>query len=211
MQERTQIELMRGDGTEEIVLAVLIDGLAIEDADQADQLWEGAFFDLAAKYANAGLRTDLLPPSWVWDWRTKMEEEAKPEWHFFGIEYEGKMQGMLAIDIYQQPCAHSVGLPKEVSGLYLCYICAAPWNMGYYLRQVGEEAQFNDVGSALLEVAVYKSIECGCEGRLILHSLKEAEHFYRKRGMMEMGADNRHPQYLVRFELSAEGAKRLLE
>jgi len=211
VSERTPIEITRGDGTEEIVIAVLIDGLTIEEADQADQSWEGPFFDMAAKYAKAGLRVDLLPPSWVWDWRTKIEEEAKPEWCFFGIEYDGRMQGMLAVDTYKQPCVYSEDSPDSSEGLYLCYICAAPWNMGYYLEKVGEEAQFDDIGSVLLEVAVYKSIECGCEGRLVLHSLKEAEHFYRKRGMIEIGVDSTHPREFTRFELSTEGARKLLE
>lgn len=83
--------------------------------------------------------------------------------------------------------------------------------MGYYLERVGEAAQFDDIGSVLLEVAIYKSIECGCEGRLILHSLPDAEPFYRKRGMIDLGADSRHPREFTWFELSADGARKLLE
>ena len=211
MSERTPVEITRGDGSEEIVLAVLIDGLTAEGADRADQLWEGPYFDLAAKYAGAGLRTDLLPPSWVWSWRTKIEEEALPEWRFFGIEYDGKMQGMMAVDTYRQPCLHSEELSAPLEALYVCYLCAAPWNMGYYLERVGETPQFDDIGSVLLEVAVYASLESGCEGRLILHSLQDAEPFYRKRGMINLGADFRHPNKLVRFELPTEGARKLLE
>ncbi len=103
------------------------------------------------------------------------------------------MQGMMAVDTYKQPCAHSEGSPNPPEALYLCYVCAAPWNMGYYLERVGETALFDDIGSALLEVGIYESIECGCEGRLILHLLQDAEPFYRKRGMIDLGADSRHP------------------
>ena len=212
MSKRNPIEVTRGDETEEIILATLIDGLTVEEVDQADQSWEGPFFDLAAKYANAGLRADLLPPSWVWNWRTKMEEEALPEWHFFGIEHAGKMQGMMVVDTYRQTCSYSEhDLSEPLEALYLSYICAAPWNMGYYLGRIGEVPQFDDIGSVLLEVAIYKSLECGCEGRLILHSLQDAEPFYRKRGMIDLGIDQRPPNKFVRFELSAEGAKKLLE
>ncbi len=211
MSERTPIEITRGDGTEEIVLAELIDGLAVAEAARADQSWEGPFFDMAAKYANLGLGIDQLPPSWVWNWRAKLEEEAAPEWRFFGIEYGQEMQGMMAVDTLPQPCDHLVGSSEANTGLYLCYICAAPWNMGHYLAQLGETPQFDDIGSVLLEVAVYTSIECGCAGRLILHALEGAEQFYRKHGMINIGRDSRHPRELVRFELSAEGAERLLE
>jgi len=87
------------------------------------------------------------------------------------------MQGMTAVDTYKQPCAHSEGSPNPPEALYLCYVCAAPWNMGYYLERVGETALFDDIGSALLGVGIYESRECGCEGRLILHSLQDVEPF----------------------------------
>lgn len=213
VRERTPIEITRGGTAGEIVIADLIEELTADEAEKADLSWEGPIMELVAKCTRAGLRSDQLPPSWGWDWRAKIEQEAQPEWCFFGIEFEGLMQGMLAVDTFPQSCDHSENLESvtELNGLYLCYVCAAPWNLGYYLEQVGESARFVDIGSVLFEVAVYKSLECGCEGRLILHSLKEAELFYRKRGMIDMGPDKRHPNELVRFELSAERAKHLLE
>jgi hypothetical protein len=207
MAEISNVYITRGDGTEELVEADLMDGLTLDEVAAVDDLWDGPLLDLVTKFTAAGLWTDKLPPSWAWSWRTKMEIEASLEWCFLGITYNGTMQGMLVVDTFKEPCYHCNG----GLGLYVCYIAAAPWNLGFYLNQIGERPVFDDIGTVLLGVAAQKSQECGCEGRLILHAIKESESFYLKRGMINTGSDNRHPQQLTRFELSNDLARVYLE
>lgn len=87
---------------------------------------------------------------------------------------------------------------------------AAPWNLGYYLGLIGLTPRFDDVGVVLLSIAAQKSVECGCEGRVILHALPGSEGFFRKCGITELGSDEAHPLRLIRFEITDDQARKLL-
>ena len=66
------------------------------------------------------------------------------------------------------------------------------------------------VGSALLTAAVALSVEEGFKGRLALHSLPQADAFYRKIGMTDLGSDAQY-QNLRYFEMTADQARVFLE
>ncbi len=59
------------------------------------------------------------------------------------------------------------------------------------------------VGSALITAAVALSDDEGFKGRLGLHSLPQADAFYRKIGMTDLGQDTAY-QNLRYFEMTAE-------
>lgn len=60
--------------------------------------------------------------------------------------------------------------------IYVDYLESAPWN----LKNGVEPPRFLGVGTVLLIEAVRMSADAGFEGRVGLHSLPQAEAFYRK-------------------------------
>src|SRR5437773_8751001 len=82
------------------------------------------------------------------------------------------------------------------------YLESAPWN----LRCSSILPRLMGVGTVLIAEAVRLSLELGLEGRVGLHSLPQAEAFYKIRcGMTEFGAD---PGYfdLTYFEYNGQQA-----
>lgn len=67
--------------------------------------------------------------------------------------------------------------------VYIEYLEAAPWNRG-----AGQ--QYKGVGTVMVAVAIQLSIEEGNKGRVGLHSLPQADNFYRHHcGMTDLGLD----------------------
>ena len=158
---------------------------------------------LVARLTYAGISSAQLPPSWSWEWRTIFEDELSPTACILGIEYEEQWQGLMVLDLDPLACYHE----PNALGIYLAYVAAAPWNLGYYHGLIGQVPQFDDVGEVFLSLAARKSIECGYQGRVILHAAPGSEGFYRKCGITELGPDSLHPSSLIRFEMTAEQAR----
>ena len=79
---------------------------------------------------------------------------------------------------------------------------SAPWN----LKGASAPPRFMGIGTVLIAEAVRLSLEMGLEGRVGLHSLPQAESFYKNRcRMTEFGAD---PGYydLTYFEYTGQQA-----
>ena len=66
------------------------------------------------------------------------------------------------------------------------------------------------VGSALIAAAIALSEDEGFKGRLGLHSLPQADAFYRKIGMTDLGLDAAC-QNLRYFEMTSSRARAFLE
>lgn len=199
---RTKDFLTPGADSDSLIEVDVVDGLTMEDVGRADTQWEGPMSDLVARLTFAGIPSAQLPPSWSWEWRTIFEDELAPTASVLGIECEGKWQGLMVLDLDPLPCYHE----RNVSGIYLAYVGAAPWNLGYYHGLLGQVPKFDDVGEVFLSLAARKSIECGYEGRVILHAAPGSEGFYRKCGITELGPDRLHPSNLIRFEMTAARA-----
>ncbi|WP_314964497.1 GNAT family N-acetyltransferase, partial [Bradyrhizobium cosmicum] len=66
------------------------------------------------------------------------------------------------------------------------------------------------VGSALITAAIALSEDEGFKGRLGLHSLPQADDYYRKIGMTDLGQDVAY-QNLRYFEMTSEQARAFFE
>jgi hypothetical protein len=84
-------------------------------------------------------------------------------------------------------------------------LAVAPWNR----RQISLSPRFRGLGKVLMNIAVTISTEEGMQGRCGLHSLLQAEGFYKQIGMQDLGLDD--AEKLKYFEFSPDGAKRFLE
>ena len=90
--------------------------------------------------------------------------------------------------------------------VYVDYLESAPWN----IRMAFNEPRYVGVGTVLIAEAIHLSLEMGLDGRVGLHSLKQAEQFYRDRCRMTDFGEDAESSNLRYFEFSSDQAADLL-
>lgn len=145
------------------------------------------------------------PESAHWDWSKKVSVLGGfAAYRTFALVAEGDLQGLLVVETVQ----HRARLNDEQGrrGLNLAYVEfveAAPWNRPEHARPT----RFRGAGSILIAAAIQVSRDEGYRGRLGLHSLPQAEPFYRDVvGMQDFGPDDSYPGRLRYFEMTAKAA-----
>jgi hypothetical protein len=122
-----------------------------------------------------------------------------------GIECRGEWQGLLLGECTRHRSRTSPP-PKEL--VYVEFVESAPWN--WELEPLGQEPLYRGVGPQLLEMATRWSEQLGFKGRLGLHSLPQAESFYRDRCQMtDLGPDANYTGMRY-FEMTETQAQRIL-
>lgn len=122
-----------------------------------------------------------------WDWRNKARRPK--DWHCIAtVECDNQTQGIMAIENLLRRSE----LTPNTWLLYVDILEAAPWN--YRVPQdrnkpVVREARYKGVGTLLLGEAIRMSIGTTAGGRVGLHALPQAEHFYEHSGMTRIGPD----------------------
>jgi GNAT superfamily N-acetyltransferase len=180
---------------------------AIEDAQLVDwQLkWRPAHDALIRELIQNGVSRQQWPQSWHWDWPRKAARvQGLLAFRGFCVLVGGETQGMAQVDLTKSARAPAqAGKPM----VYVEYLEAAPWNS----PELGRVPRYRGVGTALLSAAVALSVEEGFKGRIGLHSLPQADDFYRRRGMVDLGPDpDPGHQRLRYFEMTAEQARAFL-
>ena len=132
-----------------------------------------------------------------WSWEEKAEA-VKDLLSFQGlaIECNGMTQGMVFFDTDTHVCRLPIHRGKNL--VYVNFLETAPWNRTVLSRA----RRFSGVGSILIGSAIEASLDAGYNGRTGLHSLRQADAFYRDScGMTDLGPD---PDYfdLRYFEMS---------
>jgi len=116
-----------------------------------------------------------------WDWRGKMNRSRADQYLLMAVECMGEIQGLMAV--LRKPLSAQIGHGKVA---YIDYIESAPWNLKGYAKP----PRFIGVGTVLMVEAVRLSVEMGLGGRVGLHSLPQAEPFYSRCRMTELGPDS---------------------
>ncbi|WP_171471315.1 hypothetical protein [Frigoriglobus tundricola] len=100
-------------------------------------------------------------------------------------------------------------LPPAVGSplAYVDFLEAAPWN----LRGSGSGPRFKGVGATLMAAVERLSESLGCEGRVGLHSLEQAEFFCARTCQMTALGPDRGYYDLWYFEWTTEHARRFAE
>lgn len=176
----------------------------------AQEDWEPVRKAAIERLHQDGYPLDSLPKHWGWDWRRKISRLGDPLLGFYGIECEGKMQGLLEV----AKEGHLARLPTQKGRplIYVKYIEVAAWNM----KLLAPEPRYGGVGARLIKAAVELSLSEDCKGRLGLHSLPghnkgEPEWFYRNVCKMESMETERDGEGLLYFELTSESAQEFLK
>jgi GNAT superfamily N-acetyltransferase len=172
------------------VQAAVLTGLDLAEVSRAEAEWVADRTVLSAEHSH-------------WNWPGKFLQYAG-DLEFIGISYEARFQGLMAIRREAVPCLNLWSAPACTT-LYVAYLESAPWN----LKEFEATPRFASVGTSMLRYAIERSIAMGCEGRIALTALPQAEPFYKRRGFERVGRDER--EGLNYYELAEVPAKRLLE
>lgn len=194
------LEIATGQGIE----AELRD--AIEEAHLVDwqTQWQPALLSVLRELARQQVPMANWPQSFHWNWRQKADQvKGLLAFRGFTVVCAGLTQGLMRVDLNRLAgLASQKGKPL----VYIDYLEVAPWNR----PDLGQAVRYRGVGSALLTAAIALSREEGFHGRIGLHSLPQANGFYRDRcGMTDLGPDASY-QNLRYFEMTPDQATAFL-
>lgn len=184
--------------------AELRDAIEQSQLDDWENSWRPALDAVLIELVRQGVHRSQWPQSWHWDWKKKMARvQGLLAFQGFSVVAQGVTQGLMQVDLTKSAReASQAGKPL----VYIEYLEVAPWNR----PELGSSPRLRGVGSALVSTAIELSVAEGFKGRIGLHSLPQADAFYRKIGMTDVGPD---PQYqdLKYFEMTAEQAHAFLD
>jgi hypothetical protein len=172
-----------------------------------ERAWSPVRLDLMTELSRVGLSRRDWPQSLHWDWSQKAAELARLDATGIGIFAEGRWQGLMLT----RAVPWVARLPED-SGkplIYIDYLESAPWN--WPIPALGRKGEYKGIGAILFREAILLSIDEEFRGRVGLHSLPQAEEFYRTYcGMADLGPD-RTKQNLRYFEFSRKAAEAYLQ
>jgi hypothetical protein len=184
------------------VRAKLLSSISEEQIEDWERHWQPFFEQRMKELADKGL---TRPQSSHWNWKGKKQRVAGLlASRGFSVTCDGCTQGMMLVDLN-----HVARIPSQLRKplVYVDYLEVAPWNQ----PMVVSTPRLAGVGSALIDAAIALSFEQNFHGRIGLHSLPQADTFYREKcGMVCVGPDSAY-QNLNYFEMTAKQAKAFLE
>ncbi len=104
--------------TGQMVEAILIDGVSLEEVDRAESSWRRVLEQKLAELERSGRPEDQWPEHSHWDWRKKREAiEGVIDYRMFGVECEGEVQGLMVVSTARHRCriSEQKGPPRRCS------------------------------------------------------------------------------------------------
>jgi hypothetical protein len=191
------------DAQKKDVDAWLIEGIGVDEIIEADREWRR----IKKQHQDLCKQNGLpCPEHSHWNWENKADNSALSDMvqTRFAIVYQDEIQGLMLVERMTQ---YAKLLPDKGKPIvYIKFLEAAPWNLALYT----DSRKFFGVGRVFLRIAVDFSVGEGCDGRVGLHALPQAEAFYRTIGMTELDYDPTH-ENLRHFEFTCKQAQEYLE
>ena len=156
--------VLKDERTGQLVIAALQSSLSPSYLEWVDALWQPALETLLESQPE-------LPEYAHWRWAWKLTEYNIDKIGF-AVEHEGAPQ---AVMIAKRGYTARLLGQEDQPLLYIDYLATAPWNNA----ALTQAPRYRLCGTALWKAAIKYSQEQGWEGRVGLHSLKQAESFYR--------------------------------
>ena len=180
-----------------IVVAKLVINVTIDEVDEAVGLW--------SPYLDQQIQAGLTRPQHAhWEWDKKARRvKGNESCTICGIMVESEMQALMLWEDLFGRAKHPD--QKENPLVLVEFLAVAPWND----RDIVPTPSYRGCGTLLLKEGVEHSMFLGYRGRVGLHSLPQAEPFYReKSGMIDLGKDpDPEHQGLRYFEFTKERAQ----
>jgi hypothetical protein len=140
------------------------------------------------------------PQSWHWRWDKKVAAmTGMLADQGFSVACDGMTQGLMRVDL-TKPARLPAQTGKPL--VYVDFLEVAPWNRS----DCTTTPKYRGIGTALLIAAVTLSQQEDFKGRIGLHSLPQADGFYRAQGMTDLGPDAQYASQLRYFEFTPEKA-----
>ena len=196
----TKTEIFIYDNIQQIVVdAYLVEGIPLDVIAKANLEWTRIRQEYRSRCKQQGLP---YPEHSHWDWEDKVKhsEMFSMIQTRFGIVCRDEVQGLMLVE--QMTEFSKLPPNKGEPLLYVKYLEVAPQNVEPYANP----RKFRGVGGVFLRVAVDYSMAVGCEGRVGLHALPQAEAFYLTNGMTKLDRDPSHSG-LRYFEFTNEQAQ----
>lgn len=192
---------LRNVATNESVAAELWDGIGPQNLADWSQEWQPILSRALQELASRGVPIQHWPQSWHWNWEKKVAHvSGLLGARTFCVMADNVTQGLMSLDLTKS-ARLEVQRGKPI--VYVDYIEVAPWNR----KDLVGSARFSGVGTVLLTAAVELSRQEGFKGRIGLHSLPQADEYYRDRcGMSDLQPDPAK-QNLRYFEMTADQAR----
>jgi len=186
------------------VPAILVGEIGEQQLFDWQHHWRPALEETLARLRASRVPRERWPQTAHWNWDAKMRQiEGLLAFRCFAVMAQGVTQGLMRVDLN-----HSARLTEQAAKplVYVEYLEAAPWN-----RADLATPRYRGVGTALLTAAVDLSFQEEFLGRIGLHSLPQAESFYRDVcGMSDLGQDADYDR-LRYFEMTSQQAATFLE
>lgn len=196
-------EVASGD----LVDSELHTSLVFTDIIDAEQAWATARLEMLRQ---CYLRGEQPPQHLHWNWATKLLKKGRDiggalsPYRLMGINGPETWQGLVLATCVGRTTKTNEG-GKDL--VYIDYLEAAPWNLA--VPEANQEPRFRGVGRQLMELCVRVSLELELKGRIGLHALPQADGFYQRCGMTDLGPDGDYHD-LRYFEMTEEQAEAFL-
>lgn len=180
------------------ITSELILGVTIDEVDDATALW-------SPDLQNWEQTTNHRVEHGHWDWSRKARAISQTSGYFIaGVRTQGEMQALLLWDEDFYFAKHPLEFGRPL--LFVHFLATAPW----IDRTIATVPRYVGAGTLLLRAAVERSYDLGYKGRIGLHSLPQAEGFYKNRCLMaDLGVDlNTNLRY---FEFTSILAQNFIE
>ncbi|HXI84563.1 MAG TPA: GNAT family N-acetyltransferase [Verrucomicrobiae bacterium] len=189
----------------ELVPADLLDEIGEQHVALWEETWMPQMLEAAARLGAAKAPKSSWPQDLLWNWRLKTDW-AKPllGMRSFCIVCEKSLEGMMMVNL-TKTCHLEEQRHKELA--YIEFISTAPWNRA----KLFGVARYYGVGKILVRAAIELSLREEFEGRIGLHSLPQADDFYRRKCKMSVLGVDAKKENLTYFEMTPEQAKLFLE
>jgi hypothetical protein len=200
VRRESPIQLLKPvDGT--IVDGTLIVDVTVDEVDEAVGLW--------SPYLIQQLQSGVAQPQHAhWEWNRKARAVlGMPGRTICGVMVGGEMQAMMLREDVWSRAKHPDELGRPI--VTVEFLSTAPWND----VDIVPTPAYRGAGTILITEAVNHSLSLDYKGRLGLHSLPQAEPFYRNRcKMVDLGPDpDPDHQGLRYFEFTKETAHEFLK
>ena len=188
--------------TGELVEADLFDSITDEHLDAWRNTWLPEVKAAKQRLLDARLPAAQWPLDlhWEWDAKVAVARATFLAQKTFGLVCGGELQGLMLVNLTK-----TGRIPTQVRKelVYVEFLSTAPWNR----KELACTPRYRGVGRALILAAVELSVQEEFRGRIALHSLPQADEFYRvKCGLTPLGKDPKY-ENLTYFEISPEHAQ----
>lgn len=180
---------------------------AITDQQIADweALWQPSLREAVQKLHQTKVPLHSWPQSRHWNWQQKAAAiRGMLAYPAFSVMCDGVTQGLMILETTQRRCRLETQNGKDL--VYIAFVENAPWNR----PELFNPPRYRGVGSMLVRAAIDTSLAEGFKGRIGLHALPQADHFYAKTcRMSDLGPDPNY-QSMRYFEMTPEQSEEFI-